>query len=100
MTEAAICGARCTNCRWSRHRARYTTAAIRAGELLLASGAPGEARDAAQRAITADASAEPAYELLARTHLSEHNVAGARRAIEACVAALAVLDLEPQPSTL
>ena len=84
----------------ARLRLRYTTAAIRAGELQLASGAGGDARSAAQRAIDADPTLEPAYQLLARSHLAEDNVAGARRAVDACVTALAQLDVRPEPATL
>ncbi|MDQ3601749.1 MAG: hypothetical protein M3408_10985, partial [Actinomycetota bacterium] len=51
----------------TRLRTRYTAAAVRAGELLLAAGAPANARRAAERAITADTIAENAYQLLART---------------------------------
>jgi predicted ATP-grasp superfamily ATP-dependent carboligase len=54
----------------------------------------------AQRAIDADHTAEPAYQLLARTHLAENDVAAARRAIDACVRALAELNVSPQPATV
>ena len=47
-----------------RLRQRYVAAAVRAGELLLAVGDPTGARDAAERAIAAEPSAEPAYFLL------------------------------------
>jgi DNA-binding SARP family transcriptional activator len=84
----------------ARLRARYTAAAIRAGELMLAGGSPGESRAAARRAIEADPTAEPAYQLLARAHLAEDDRAGARHAVDACIAALAELDVEPDASTL
>lgn len=84
----------------TRLRARYTAAAVRAGELLLAAGAPAEARRAAQQAITADTTAENAYQLLARTHLAEENVGGARQTVDACRAALAALDLTPSGATV
>jgi DNA-binding SARP family transcriptional activator len=84
----------------ARVRARYTAAAVRAGELLLAGGSPAESRAAARRAIDADPVAEAAYQLLARAHLAEDDVAGARRAVDACIAALAELDVEPEAATL
>jgi DNA-binding SARP family transcriptional activator len=79
----------------ARLAARYTTSAVRAGDLLLASGEPTAARAAAERALAADATAEPAYRLLARTHRAEGNPAGAARALEACRAALEPLGLRP-----
>jgi DNA-binding SARP family transcriptional activator len=84
----------------TRLRVRYTVAAIRAGELELAGGDPGRARGAAHRAIEAERTAEPAYQLLARAHLAENDAAAARHAIDACVAALAELDIEPDPATV
>jgi DNA-binding SARP family transcriptional activator len=84
----------------ARLRTRYTAAALRSGELLLAAGAPADARTAAQRAIMADPTREVAYQLLARTHLAEDDRAGARHAIDACVVALAELDVEPDRATM
>jgi len=84
----------------NRLRGRYVPAAVRAGELLLARGEPSEARFAAHRAIEAELWDEPAYRLLIRTHLADGNRAGATRALEACRAALAELDAEPELATL
>jgi DNA-binding SARP family transcriptional activator len=84
----------------SRLLTRYTDAAVRAGELLLAAGDTAAARDAAQHSIAADKTDERAYRLLARTHLAENNAASATRAIDACRAALAELGVEPDPATL
>jgi DNA-binding SARP family transcriptional activator len=84
----------------ARLRRRYTAAAVRAGELQLASGARPDALSAARRAIDADPTAEPAYQLLARTHLAENDLAAARQAVEACVRALAELNVRPQPATV
>lgn len=84
----------------SRCRARYTSAALRCGELLLAKGAALDARRAAEQAITAEPSCEPAYRLLARTHLAAGDPGAARRALEACRAALADLDVRPAEATL
>jgi DNA-binding SARP family transcriptional activator len=83
-----------------RLRSRFTNAAVRGGELLLAAGMPGDARAAARRAIDSDVTAEPAYRLLARTHLAENNRAAARETIDACRAALAELELQPESTTL
>jgi LuxR family maltose regulon positive regulatory protein len=83
----------------SRCRARYTAAALRFGELVLAKGDPAEAGRAAERAIAADATCEPAYRLLARAHLAADEPAGARRALEACRRALAELDVRPDGAT-
>lgn len=49
---------------------------------------------------TADTIAETAYQLLARTHLAEENIGGARQAVDACRAALATLDLAPSGATV
>jgi DNA-binding SARP family transcriptional activator len=63
--------------------ARYTRAALRAGELLLAAGDSIAARGAAERALAVDPLEEAAYRLLARTHEFEGNVAAAARALAA-----------------
>jgi DNA-binding SARP family transcriptional activator len=84
----------------ARLRARYTAAAVRAGELLLAAGMPAEARAAAQHAIEADRTAESAYQLLARSHLAENDLVGARHAVDDCRTALAELDLRPGIATI
>jgi DNA-binding SARP family transcriptional activator len=84
----------------TRLRTRYTTAAVRAGELLLAVQETAEARGAAACAIRAEPCSEPAYRLLARTHLADDDLAGARRALDDCRAALMELDLEPESATL
>jgi LuxR family transcriptional regulator, maltose regulon positive regulatory protein len=84
----------------TRLRMRYTEAALRAGELLLAAAHNAEARDAARYAIAAEPSSEPAYRLLARTHLADGDRAGARRALDDCRTALAQLDIEPDAATL
>jgi LuxR family transcriptional regulator, maltose regulon positive regulatory protein len=83
----------------SRVQERYTAAALRAGELLVAVGDTVGARDAAERALGAEPGSELAYRLLVRTHLADGDHAGARRALDACHAALAQLDLEPGPAT-
>jgi LuxR family transcriptional regulator, maltose regulon positive regulatory protein len=84
----------------TRLRARYTTAAVRAGELLLAAAQPTDARDAAAHATTADPYDEAAYGLLIRAHLAAGNRSAARLALDACRTALAELDLQPSPETV
>jgi DNA-binding SARP family transcriptional activator len=83
----------------SRLRARYVAAAIRSGELWLAARAPDDARHAAESSITADPTSEPAYRLLARSHLASGDPSGAREALRRCRNALAELDAEPDPTT-
>ena len=41
-----------------------------------------------------------AYQLLARTHLADGDPAGARRAVDACTAALADIGARPSPATV
>ena len=83
----------------SRCRTRYTTAALRFGELVLAKGAAAEARHAGELAISADSTCEPAYRLVARAFLAADDPVGARRALEACTNALADLDARPDTTT-
>ena len=84
----------------ARLRSRFSTAAVRAGDLLVAAGAAAEARDAAHLAIAAEPLSEPGYRLLIRSHLAEHDSGGARQALDECRAALSRLGLEPEPTTL
>jgi LuxR family transcriptional regulator, maltose regulon positive regulatory protein len=84
----------------ARMRSRYAGAAVRAGELLLAAGAIEEARQAGGSALTADPFSEPAHRLVVRTCLEDQDVGGAHRALAACRAALATLDLEPELATV
>jgi LuxR family transcriptional regulator, maltose regulon positive regulatory protein len=79
---------------------RYTLAALRAGELLLAKQAAHEARGAAEHALKADPAHEPAYQLLVRAHLALDDTRGARRALDACLLVLADLAVEPSGSTV
>ncbi len=83
----------------NRLRVRYTAAALRAGELLLAAGERADAVAAARLAITAEPSAEPAYRLLAKAHIADGDRAAARRALDDCRLALAELGLEPEAAT-
>jgi LuxR family maltose regulon positive regulatory protein len=78
---------------------RYTAAALRAGELLVAAGERADAAAAARHAITAEPGAEPAYRLLATAHIADGDRAAARRALDDCRLALAELGLEPEAAT-
>jgi DNA-binding SARP family transcriptional activator len=82
-----------------RLRTRYVIAATRAGELSLAARKTDDARHAADCAITADPTSEPAYRLLARAHIASDNLPGARNALERCRSALHELDVEPDRAT-
>jgi DNA-binding SARP family transcriptional activator len=84
----------------ARLAGRYLEAAIRAGELLFASGDLDGARDAARRAIAAEPSQERAYRVLARVHLAADDIPGAARVVDECRTALAALGLAPARATL
>ena len=83
----------------TRHRHRYTSAAVRAGELHLAAGACREAVDAARRAIDADRFDERAHRLAMTAHLADGDLGGARVAADRCVTALAELQVGPSSET-
>jgi DNA-binding SARP family transcriptional activator len=82
-----------------RLRAAYATAAIRAADLLLALDAAGEAGRAARHALTADPGSEPAFRVLARTHLALGDASGARAVLARCQEVLGDLGLEPGEET-
>jgi DNA-binding SARP family transcriptional activator len=65
-----------------RTRSRFVTAAVRAGELLVAAGRSEEAIRAADAALAADRWCETAYHLLASAHTAAGDADGARRAVE------------------
>jgi LuxR family maltose regulon positive regulatory protein len=85
-----------------RLRARFSIAAVRAGELVLAAGdREGEESSLlAERVLAVDPWSEPAYRLLAASHVARGNRSAARRALERCREALAELGAEPEPATL
>ncbi len=83
----------------ARLRRRYVTAAVRAGDLWLAADDITAARHAGESAVVADRTSEPAYRLLARTHLAEQDVSTARRVLADCAEALADLGVTPDPMT-
>jgi LuxR family transcriptional regulator, maltose regulon positive regulatory protein len=80
-------------------RRRFTAAAVRAGELLLAIGDRAAAADAARRAIHADRHDETGYRLLIRCCVSDGDTAAARVALGDCRSALGELGVEPARET-
>jgi DNA-binding SARP family transcriptional activator len=83
----------------ARLRARYTAAALRTGELLLAGGAPTDARDAARYAVHADPTCEPAYRILIGAAVALGDDPSARHALQQCRSALAAINAEPSRAT-
>jgi ATP/maltotriose-dependent transcriptional regulator MalT/DNA-binding SARP family transcriptional activator len=83
----------------ARLRRRYVTAAVRAGDLWLAADDITTARHAGESAIVADPTCEPAYRLLARTHVADGDSSAARRILANCAGALADLGVTPDPTT-
>jgi DNA-binding SARP family transcriptional activator len=83
----------------ARLRSRYVTASLRFGELMLAARSVDDALKAAESSITADPTFEPAYRLLARSHLANDNTSSARRALEQCQQMLAELGAPMDPAT-
>jgi LuxR family transcriptional regulator, maltose regulon positive regulatory protein len=82
--------------RWCR---RIVVAAVRAGHLHMAVGAHDRACDAARRALIADETDEPAYQLLASAHLALGHVAVARDVLHECLLVLGDMDVEPSDRT-
>jgi DNA-binding SARP family transcriptional activator len=78
-----------------RMRSRFVTAAVRAGELLVAADRPKEAIRAADAALAADRWCEAAYRVLANAHTATGNADGARRALESAERRLAELGVTP-----
>jgi LuxR family transcriptional regulator, maltose regulon positive regulatory protein len=82
-----------------RLRLRYLTAAIRAGELLLADGDEHTPLRLGHEALHAEPWSEAAYRLLISTHLARGEHAQARRTLVRCQAMLADLQVQPEPQT-
>ncbi|HKY15695.1 MAG TPA: BTAD domain-containing putative transcriptional regulator, partial [Microthrixaceae bacterium] len=82
-----------------RLRSRFVRAAVRAGDLLVATGRPEEAIAVAARACREDPWSEPAYRLEADGHLALGDRAAAVRAYRRCLAVLDELGLPPEPET-
>jgi LuxR family transcriptional regulator, maltose regulon positive regulatory protein len=83
----------------ARLRGRYVAAALRLGELMLAASSVDETLRAAESAIAADPTSEPAYHLSARAHLASGDASSARRALEQCRQALTELGAPLDHST-
>ena len=84
----------------ARVQARFTRAAHRTAQLLLAARDHPGARAAALTAIRADRHDELAYQLLISAQLGEGDLDAARQTLEWCAVSLRELDLSPQPATV
>jgi DNA-binding SARP family transcriptional activator len=82
-----------------RLRSDFLTAAIRYGELLLASGEIERALELGTRAIEAERWFEPGYRLVIAAHLARRDRASAHRALTRCYAALDELGAQPDEET-
>jgi DNA-binding SARP family transcriptional activator len=83
-----------------RLQRRLVAAAVRAGDLLLASGAVEEPLRLARQALAADACCEPAHQLLVSAHLAAGDRTAARVALADCHRMLAALGAHPDARTL
>jgi DNA-binding SARP family transcriptional activator len=81
-----------------RMRSRFVTAAVRAGELLVAAGRPDEAIHAADAALATDRWCEAAYRVLSSACAAAGDADGARRAVESAERRLAELGIAPPAS--
>jgi LuxR family transcriptional regulator, maltose regulon positive regulatory protein len=82
-----------------RLRVGYVEAAIRRGELLLASGDAYEPELLAGSVLAVEPWSERAYRLLMGTYLERSDRPAARRAFERCRAMCDELGVEPEPAT-
>jgi DNA-binding SARP family transcriptional activator len=82
-----------------RVRARFLTASVRAGELLLGQGEVDRALRIGTRAVEAEPWSEPAHRLVMAAHLARGDRASARHALDRCYSALSELGVDPEPST-
>jgi DNA-binding SARP family transcriptional activator len=78
----------------TRVRSRLVRAAVRAADLLVATGHPEGAIEACHVAVDVDHWHEPAYRTLARAYLELGDVTAARATVRAAQAALAEIDLD------
>ena len=83
-----------------RLRARFVSAAVRAGELLLGDSAHDGALRLAVRALRADPWSERAHRLVVASYLAAGDRGSAERALRNCHATLEDLGVEPEPATL
>jgi DNA-binding SARP family transcriptional activator len=85
-----------------RYRTRFVGTAVRAGQLLLGRGDPGDldhAEATARRALDADRWAEDAYAVLTAAALARGDRSAAQRHLDRGLAALAELGVEPSDAT-
>ena len=82
-----------------RLTARFVGAAVRAGELTLAAGDPGEALRLASRALETEPWSEEAHRLSVAAHLARGDRAAARRAMDTCLRQLDDLGVPPTEDT-
>ena len=87
---------------WERDRlrGRFVSAAVRAGELLLARGDAGAARTLGERALRVDGWSEEAHQLLVSALLESGDTADARRQLRRCLQVLHDLGVPAQPRTV
>jgi LuxR family transcriptional regulator, maltose regulon positive regulatory protein len=83
-----------------RLQRRFAAAAIRAGDLLIATGAVEEPMRLARLALAADESSEPAHQLLISAHLAADDPHAARLALDDCHRMLDALGAPPDRRTL
>jgi LuxR family transcriptional regulator, maltose regulon positive regulatory protein len=82
-----------------RLNARFVSGAVRAGELTLAGGDPGEALQLAARALEIEPWSEAAHRLGVAAHLAQGDRAAARRAMDTCLRQIEDLGVEPTEDT-
>ena len=82
-----------------RLTARFVAAAVRAGELTLAAGDPGQALRLASRALESEPWSEGAHRLSVAAHLARGDRAAARRAMATCLRQLDDLGVPPTEDT-
>lgn len=82
-----------------RLNARFVSGAVRAGELTLAGGDPGEALQLAARALEIEPWSEAAHRLGVAAHLAQGDRAAARRSLDTCLRQVEELGVEPTEDT-
>ncbi|MFV0461097.1 MAG: BTAD domain-containing putative transcriptional regulator [Actinomycetales bacterium] len=82
-----------------RVRTRVIAALVRAGNLLLATGEPGEAQALAHTALSHERWSEEAYHVLVRAEMALGDRASAMRSLDRCFEMLGDLDVPAQQAT-
>lgn len=83
-----------------RLRSRAVAAGVRLAELLIATGDPDGAVDAATRTLAVEPWSEPAHRALIAAHLEHGDVAAARRSLRTCETSLADFGGPTEPATM